>query len=371
MRPTWFRLSLRGAAALAVGLVAGPVVPVAGPVGLVAGAAMPVVAGAQPAAPTVTWAVQPADRNGPDGRRWVERTLDPGQVVTEHLAVRNFSDSPVVFSLQAADGYLTEKGRFNMLPSHRRSVDGGTWITVQERVRVEAKSTAVVPFTITVPEDATPGDHPAGIAATVTSAGGTVAVESRVGFRVMLRASGTLTAALSVTGLTASYRQSWNPFSAGTLRVRYTAVNDGNVTVTGAGSVRVAELFGLSEPEARTEVAELLPGGVRAAEVRVGGVQGWGPLRTTVEVTPEVPGGEPVGTALRPGTATATAWVVPWPRLALLVLLAALVVGYRAVVRRRRRRLAQLLDRARDEGRREAQREGRESALASGTSTTD
>ncbi|MFD0788057.1 WxL protein peptidoglycan domain-containing protein, partial [Micromonospora azadirachtae] len=221
---------------------------------------------AQPTSPTLTWAVQPADEKGPDGRRWVEVALDPGQVVTEHLAVRNFSDGAVVFALKAADGYLTDKGRFNMLPSNRESVDGGTWIEVQETVTVGPRQTKVVPFTITVPRDATPGDHPAGIAATVTSSGGTVAVESRVGFRVMMRATGTVMAALAIGDVAARYERSWNPFSPGTVHVTYTATNDGNVAVTGSGRVAAAELFGLSEPDAPAAVEELMPGGSRTAE---------------------------------------------------------------------------------------------------------
>ncbi|AEB47799.1 WxL protein peptidoglycan domain-containing protein [Micromonospora maris] len=311
---------------------------------------------AEPTSPAVTWAVQPADRNGPDGRRFIERTLDPGQVVTEHLAVRNFSDSAVVFSLKAADGYLTDKGRFNMLPSNEKSVDGGTWITVQETVTVEANGTKVVPFTITVPEDATPGDHPAGIAATVTSTGGTVAVESRVGFRVMLRASGTVTASVAISDLSTTYTPSWNPFSAGTLKVGYTAKNDGNVALTGTGKVSVDELFGLVKQEDPTQVTETLPGGVQVVDTQVDGVWGLGRLKTTVSVTPAVQGGDPTGAEIRPGTATVTTWIVPWPQLALLLLLGLLVLAYRVITQRRRRRLAQLLASAREEGRAEGRR---------------
>ncbi|RFS46961.1 hypothetical protein D0Q02_09335 [Micromonospora craniellae] len=321
---------------------------------------------AEPTAPTVTWAVQPANPDGPDGRRWVERTLDPGEVVTEHLAVRNFSDAPVVFSLQAADGYLTDKGRFNMLPSHQPSVDGGTWISVRETVSVGAKSTRVVPFTIEAPADASPGDHPAGIAATVTSTGGTVAVESRVGFRVMLRASGTAVAAIRIDDLTATHDRSWNPFSPGSVRLRYTAVNDGNVAVTGAGRATVCDLFGLVDAEGPAVVEELLPGGDRPAEAHVGGVWGWGRVTATVTLTPDILVGDPPDAEIRPTTTTVTVWSIPWPHLALMLVIVALVLAWRTVVRRRRRRLAGLLARARDEGRKEARR----SELASGTSPT-
>ncbi|WP_238010462.1 DUF916 domain-containing protein [Dactylosporangium sp. AC04546] len=300
---------------------------------------------------TVTWTVQPATPGGPDGRRWIERTLDPGQAVTEHLAVRNFGDTTAVFALKAADGYLTDKGRFNMLPSDRASVDGGTWVAVQPTVRVGAKETVVVPFTITAPAGATPGDHPAGIAATVTSAGGQVNVESRVGFRLMLRASGTPAATLSVTGLTTSYERSWNPFRPGRAHVTYTVTNTGNVWLSGQGRVSAGG------GSATADVGELLPKGTHQADVRVGGVWPFGRVRTTVTLTPVVLGDTGAGpVAANTVTTTATAWALPWSQLLLLAALVGLVFALRNQRRTRRRRLDAMLDHARAEGRESALR---------------
>ena len=110
-------------------------------------------------------------------------------------------------------------------------------------------------------KDATPGDHPAGIAATVTSTGGTVNVESRVGFRVMLRVNGSARAALAVRGLGATYTPSWDPFAGGTVRVRYTVENDGNVWVSGTSRVAMSDLLGRTSHDATSAVEELLPGG--------------------------------------------------------------------------------------------------------------
>jgi len=326
---------------------------------------VPLAPGAARAAPTptptLTWAVQPANQQGPDGRRWMEHTLDAGQVMTEHLVVRNFGDRTTIFALKAADGYLTDKGRFNMLPSSKPSVDGGTWIKVQEKVSVAGKGTVVVPFTITVPKDARPGDHPAGIAATITSGNaGNVAVESRVGFRVMMRVSGTITAALAVDGLTAKYRHSWNPFSPGGIEVTYRATNSGSVGVSGAGQVTTSELFGATSHDARTEVSDTLPGGNRDLTVKVDGVWGLGRLKTTVALTPALLDGDTTGAEIRPASATLTAWVVPWPQLILAAVLVALLLTLRKLLRRRRSRLADLLAQAREEGRAEA----RESTLA-------
>ncbi|WP_218011025.1 WxL protein peptidoglycan domain-containing protein [Herbidospora mongoliensis] len=307
----------------------------------------PAAAMAEPEKDTLTWSVQPATAAGPDGRRWMELSLAPGATVTEHLAVRNFSDGAATFSLKAADGYLTDKGRFNMLQSDQTSKDGGTWIAVQDEVEVGANETKVVPFTITVPENASPGDHPAGIAAAVHSASGTVAVESRVGFRVMMRATGDIRAAVAVSGLSATYEQSWNPFSAGTVTVKYTAKNEGNVAAAGAGAVAVSDLTGLAGRDGRADVAEIFPGDSRTVETRISGVWALGPMSTDVTVTPSVEGGAPASAAV-------TVWTVPWPQLALIALLVVLLFVYRAITRRRRRHLENLLARARDEGRAQA-----------------
>ncbi|BBH70581.1 hypothetical protein ACTI_72660 [Actinoplanes sp. OR16] len=300
----------------------------------------------------VTWTVQPATATGPDGRRWVERTLDPGQVVTEHLAVRNFSSSPVSFALTAADGYLTGKGRFNMLPSSSPSTDGGTWIAVQDAVTVGAGETAVVPFTITVPANATPGDHPAGIAASVAGDRGTVQVESRVGFRVLLRASGTVQPALSVDDVSAVYSRSWNPLKPGALTVSYAVANTGNIRLSVADRVRASELFGLSSASAPGSVAvsgaaaapgDILPGGTRTGTARVEGVWGLGRVRTTIDLTSDAS-----------ASVTVTTWVVPWPQLFLALGVVALLLAVRAAGRLRRRRLDALLAQARLEGARSA-----------------
>ncbi|XVV16913.1 hypothetical protein ACQP2X_21800 [Actinoplanes sp. CA-131856] len=296
-----------------------------------------VPATAAPASGSVTWTVQPAGKNGPDGRRWIEQTLDPGKTVTEHLAVRNFGDTTAVFALKAADGYLTDKGRFNMLPSDRKSVDGGTWISVQKSVTVGPQETKVVPFTITVPAKVTPGDHPAGIAATIAGKQGTVQVESRVGFRVLLRASGEIRSEATADQLQARYERSWNPFRPGAVSLSYTAANTGNIRLPVQARTEVSSLLGTRIASA--DLGELLPGGSTSASARVDGVWSLGRVTTTVTLST----GAPV---------TVTTWALPWPQLLVLVAAAALVLLLRLHFRRRRLHLEALLEQARQEGRR-------------------
>ncbi|MBD8078043.1 hypothetical protein [Cellulosimicrobium arenosum] len=309
---------------------------------------------------TITWSVAPADADGLDGRRWVEQTADPGETIDEHLAVTNFADVPATFSLTAADGYLTDKGRFNMLPADRESVDAGTWISVQDDVEVGPGETVVVPYTVSVPDNATPGDHPAGIAASVSSTGSdeggnSVGVTSRVGFRVMTRVTGEVDPVLAVQDLRASYSPSWNPFAAGDLRVTYDVVNEGNIRLGAESKVETTGPFGIaSQGLAGSAVAEVLPGGELPDTVGVDGVWPLFRYTTTVTITPTPVDEDQIDAPLEPVEVTVTTWAIPWPQLLLIAIVVVLVLGIRDDRRRRRKRLDAMLAKARDEGRQAA-----------------
>ncbi len=319
-----------------------------------------------PAAPsdgTVSWAVDPATADGPDERRWVELELDPGVSVTEHLAVRNLGREEVTFTLSAADGYLTDTGRFTMLPAGTPSTGAGTWIDVPASVTVAAGGTAVVPYTVSVPADATPGDHAAGVAASVrtvgTGASAGVGVDSRVGFRVVTRVSGEVVPSVAVAAVRTSYDVAWNPLTPGAVDVRVEVVNDGNAalvldataTVAGRGPVPLGVPGGAAR-------VELLPGDVRTLTARVEGVWPLGPVTTQVDVTAPVVDVPPRATGTDGVDVTARAtdrtWALPLPQAALAVGVGLLLLALRSDRRRRRDRLTRLLADARAAGRAEA-----------------
>lgn len=320
-------------------------------------AAAPAAAQTNDGAGTVTWSVRPADATGEDGRAWVEQELDPGEAATEHMAVHNLSDTEVVFRLSAADGFFGDNGRFSMLPSHEPSVDAGLWIDVQEEVTVGPDETVIVPFTTTVPDNATPGDHAAGIAASVLSEqvgedGATVGVESRVGFRVMTRVTGALAPAASIEDVTSSYDLSWNPLAPGRAQVTFTVVNTGNARLLVTGAVTAAgREAAFPGPEEIDQ--ELMPGDRRTFTVTVDDVWPLVFVPASLEVTPAVAGdgeGAPVDTA----AADAGFWAVPWPQLIVLAGVGLLIGSSLWGRRRSKARLDTLLEAAREEGRREA-----------------
>lgn len=331
----------------------GRVVSVASAALVAALAAAPAVAAAD-AAGDVTWSVTPAAASGPDGRSVVEQELDAGSSKEDYFAVRNLSPSEVTFRLTAADGYYTDAGRFNMLPAGEESIDAGTWIDMPETVTVGADATAVVPFTTTVPDDATPGDHAAGIAASVLSSstddsGAQVGVESRVGFRVLTRVTGEITPSIEVAAVTTAYDMSWNPFRPGVATVSFDVRNTGNASVSVVGRVG-AGAGSVSFPASDEPQQLLLPGDSRSFTVAVGDV--WPTLfvPASISLTPSATdfGGARIDMA--PLTADVAIWAVPIPQLLLLLGVTLVLVALLWGRRRSRRRFVAAIAAAREEG---------------------
>lgn len=294
----------------------------------------------------VTWSVAPASADGPDGRSWVEKTLEPGESATEYFAVRNLGATATTFRLSAADGYFTKTGRFNMLQSGQESVDAGTWISLNETVQVEPGATAVVPFTISVPENATPGDHPAGIAASVMSSGTTtdgaqIGVESRVGFRVIAQVTGELAPALAVTDVTSEYSPSWNLFSPGALTISYTATNTGNTQLS----------FGETVGSAFAPRGDLFPGETRTVVVE--SVDAWplGLVSVDLVIDSSVPSDETL--PVIPVVESVTFVAVPWLHLAAVAGVAVVIALLILARRRNAAKIDRMLDEARAEGRKQ------------------
>ncbi|NUO43440.1 MAG: DUF916 domain-containing protein, partial [Streptomyces sp.] len=292
-----------------------------------------------------TWSVVPAGANGPDGRSVIDLELAGGQQVVEHVAVINRSTQPVDFAIDANDGYLTSKGYFDMRPSDARPADGGAWLEVPGKVTVAAGATAVVPVKVSIPQNATPGDHPAGVTASLETISNQVRVQNRVGVRLNIRVTGDYVARLAVTGVRAEYTGSWNPFASGSVEVTYTVVNAGNVRLVTDNRIQTSTFVGENSwrDTSAAKTRELMPGGSRTFVARVPGAWPLGPVGTTITAIPS-PAGKPLpGVRAAQVAIDTTVWALPWPQLALLVLLALVYPAIRVFAAWRRRRIKKLI----------------------------
>jgi WxL interacting protein linking bacterial and host surfaces len=312
-----------------------------------------------PEAPgAITWGVVPATADGPDGRAAFNYKLDPGAELVDHVAISNHSTEQLTLAVYASDAFTTTDGGFDLLPAAEPPVDAGSWITLDSaELAIPPRSRVHVPFQLTVPANATPGDHAGGIVASLTSQqpGGQVAVEHRVGARIYLRVTGELRPQLTVERIDARYAGTWNPFTGGALTATYTIRNTGNVRLTGSPAIEVAGPFGLGRREATGEpLPEILPGGTVTTTVRAAGAAPLFRLTTTATVRPSGVDGEVLDPAAPVAEARTRVWALPWSQSILLLSMSAGAAAGWCLRRRRRRVIAAQLATAREQGRTEA-----------------
>lgn len=307
------------------------------------------------------WSIQPSTSTGPDGRARFDYAVAPGTTITDWVSISNYSDHPLTFRVHAADGITEyETGNFTLIEPDQASTDLGAWTSVDSgaavcadsddqaekdcarslgvNVTIPAGQRADLPFTITVPADATPGDHAAGVVAAVESAGAAEASQvnlaQRVGSRIYLRVDGELKPGVAIRGDVASYDGRLNPTVPGSTEVGFDVENTGNSRISVESVVKVSGPFGIDLGTVTPDpVRNLLPG--QTAHVVVDVPEAWptGLQFANIELTPVAADGLDSDPLPEPSSERAIAWAVPWP---VLLLVAAGVAWF--VWRRIRRR---------------------------------
>ena len=303
-----------------------------------------ITAGASTTPPATTWSIEPADAAGADGRVSMRHTIDPGATIVDRVVVTNYGAAPASFGIYASDGIVTDAGDFDLLQPGQDPQDGGSWILIgnadgddlapRHTVELAADSSAIFTVSITVPANATPGDHPAGVVAQLVSDGSAVDVIARTGVRAHIRVAGDVRASFSTDATNVSYVPSWNPFVPGTLQMSTELTNDGNVRMGADAIVTAAGPFGALPIRQASEVREVLPGQSTTIETSID-VWPMFFLWGNVRATPVVVGEDQVNATLSTSQTEFGVWAVPW---ALLILVLLLVGAVQLFVRVRRTR---------------------------------
>ena len=265
--------------------------------------------------------------------------VDPGQSITDEYFVTNSGTVPQAVSIYAADAYNADDGNFALLDTGVPSVDVGTWVTFDggaQRVDLTLApgESRILPFTVNVPADATPGDHAGGIVVSAMTDSGQVKLDRRIATRLYVRVKGELQALMTLGSLSANYEPSWNPFG-GRVNMVFTLTNSGNVSLGAKTASQVTGIFGIPfSSVSKLDIPELLPGTSRTVTLPIEGVGQWMFLSASVDLIGSIdddainPG--PMPTAKRDVMIFAT----PWAAIGLLILGMILFFWLRAKRRR-------------------------------------
>lgn len=299
-------------------------------------------AGAAHADETVGISIAPADTKGATSTRtrFVYKA-DPGQVVSDQVKVSNVGTTPLEVTVFAADAYNDDNGDYALKSTTDKPVGAAAWTLfsgkAQLKLTLARGESKVIPFTVTIPKDATPGDHAAGVLASATSPG-QVAVERRIADRMYVRVSGKLQPALTISSFSATHHSGLNPL-AGSVSVDATITNTGNVALEGVTTLTATTWFGLSVGQlSRKELKEILPGNTTTVSFEITGVPqvGFVTVKMLLQsgISGDAPDPGPLPVFQRETTVSAVPWVV--------IGVVALAIGAVFFVRWRRRRNEQL-----------------------------
>jgi hypothetical protein len=300
----------------------------------------------------VTFSVQPASTLGPDGRPDFNISAQAGGTTFDHVAAVNYSVLPLRLQLYATDATETSGGGFGLLPEAQKPTQVGAWISLPASsatvevpgAKGQRPGKAVIPFTLRIPPDASPGDHAGGIVLSLqtvgkNSSGQNVILDQGVGTRVLVRVAGKLTPRLVLGHLQATYHGTLNPAAPGRVSVSYVIRNAGNIDVGVDQSVRISGWAQSAAPVHPARIALLLPGASLTETAVVRNV--WPQFRQKATVTTRA---IPVAGLALPAPVSTTAsrslWAAPWTIIIVVVVAVGAALIWRRLRHRRARRTA-------------------------------
>lgn len=309
----------------------------------------------------ITFGIGPAhavpDEQVVDGRPYLQYLSAPGGVVRDTVAIINYGPKPIRLNVYVTDALQGTDGAFGLKAGDETPADAGAWFRIKapgskklvERavIRIPARKgntygRVLVPVEARIPADATPGDHVAGVIASLETVGkdteGTpIKFDQRIGLRTYFRLSGEVRPALAIENLRATY--GWKPDVNGndSVTVTYDVRNTGNVRMNAAQIVNLQRPFRddlITRPE---PITDLLPGSVLSVTHTVDARFSAGQLEPLVSLI-ATPVDETVPADRTPIQASVKVWAWQWIAVVVgIALLLLLALGYWRWRRRRRK----------------------------------
>jgi hypothetical protein len=281
------------------------------------------------------YSVFPATITAGSPRVFFNYLVGPGSVINDAVTITNQTTQSLAFKLYTTDAVNAKGGDFAYNPPQDPKHSVGAWVQLSDLlVTLPAHTLANIPFTLKIPAGETPGDYSGGIVLSPVNP----AVEHRgaltfnvfenVGTRIYVRVKGPLQPGLSITQLSMN-TSGFAGYVGGPVSssVSYTLTNTGNEILNPKAKLSVSPLIGSATIVPPHIFSSLLPHNSVTVTYHFPSKEAF--LRFTAHLS--------VTSAAGTTTASATAWVIPWILVAILIL----IIGFVWYRRRRRRRLSE------------------------------
>jgi len=272
-------------------------------------------------------------------------TLEPGEVKQEGIVVLNNTQEQKSFEVYAADSVHSSGGGFACKQISEPKEDVGAWVKLEENiVTLNSASNKTVPFTISVPEHASVGEHNGCILIQEVKLSegedgqkSGARISFRTGLRIAITIPGDLVRKLEIASFSASKQED------GDILLHPEVKNTGNVSIDADMKIVTQHLLGF-EREENGGVSPVLRGET-AVRNFVYNKPFWGGLyRSSLSILYDENEGATVGVNTK-GEQTrlkgATVWFFSAPKLPALlmeiVILAAIIYAVRYLLKRKKK----------------------------------
>lgn len=169
-------------------------------------------------------------------------TIQPGRSTADAVKIVNNSDKEVTVLLYATDGIMTNSGTLSCKQQTEVSSGAGPWIALdRSEIMLAPMESREVPFTISVPSGARPGEHNGCVVFQTKDSPGTRNGALNLHFRSAIRVAITVPGELRKQLDISDFRIEWRPRS----HIYHVALqNEGNVSVDVAAGVELRGLLG-------------------------------------------------------------------------------------------------------------------------------
>jgi len=253
-------------------------------------------------------------------KHWFLYDLGPGATHEDKVTVENLGDSDLSLKIYAVDALTTSDGAFALENEDENKDDIGAWVSVSENeLALGAKEKKAVAFTITIPEDASPGEHIGGIVIENADVqeGELLNLKTRVGVRIYETVPGDIVKKLSMEEIEVEgfYESIWSLFY--NWKAKLKLVNEGNVQAAPIIDIALTSaIFGEVMNSSQALSGTVFPNKSIEQAINIEDTLYFGPYTLTITATEE--GGNPIQKSV-------TFWALPW-KLGLIVVVVLLAL---------------------------------------------